>query len=143
MSFFIDRFNRRKSPIALAAFAAALLYIVIFGLLYALLAEPLYRAVSLSTPLATTAVHSAIIAAVGTAVCCLFFFQRKKRLVPVAYAWMTFFVLIAYLLSAFYFEGVRRTNLLAVLSLFCLMPLLVGNLTAWLLYRRLDRPTGD
>ena len=82
MSFFIDRFNRRKSPIALAAFAAALLYIVIFGLLYALLAEPLYRAVSLSTPLATTAVHSAIIAAVGTAVCCLLFLLKDKRVAP-------------------------------------------------------------
>ena len=36
MSFFIDRFNRRKSPIALAAFGAALLYAVIFAVLYAL-----------------------------------------------------------------------------------------------------------
>ena len=41
MSFFIDKHNRRKSPIALAAFGAALLYMVLFGVLYGLLAEPL------------------------------------------------------------------------------------------------------
>lgn len=39
MSLFIDRHNRRKSPLALAAFGAALLYLCIYGVLYALLAE--------------------------------------------------------------------------------------------------------
>lgn len=39
MSLFIDRHNRRKSPLTLAAFGAALLYLCIYGVLYALLAE--------------------------------------------------------------------------------------------------------
>ena len=38
MSFFVDRFNRRKSPLALAAFGAALLDLAVFALLYAFLA---------------------------------------------------------------------------------------------------------
>lgn len=42
MSLFIDKHNRRKSPLALAAFGAALLYFCVFGFLYAVLAEPLY-----------------------------------------------------------------------------------------------------
>lgn len=48
MRLFIDRHNRRKSPLALAAFGAALLYLCVYGVLYALLAEPLYRHVRLS-----------------------------------------------------------------------------------------------
>jgi hypothetical protein len=37
MGFFIDKNNRRKSPVVLAAFCAALLDLVVFGVLYALL----------------------------------------------------------------------------------------------------------
>lgn len=139
-----EAMKTRKSSTLMVGFVLAILFSFIYVIFYSLLTEPLYRYLSIpGMDLLTSFVHSLIVSVLGTAVCCLFFFQRKKRLVPVAYAWMTFFVLIAYLLSAFYFEGVRRTNLLAVLSLFCLMPLFVGNLTAWLLYRRLDRPTGD
>ena len=64
MSLFIDKHNRRKSPLALAAFGAALLYFCVFGFLYAVLAEPLYGHVRLGSPAATTAAHSVIIALV-------------------------------------------------------------------------------
>ena len=41
MSFFIDKKNRRKSPIVLAALGAALLDLAVFGIAYALLTAPL------------------------------------------------------------------------------------------------------
>ena len=52
---------------------------------------------------------------------------------------MAFFVIILYLLSIFYFDGADRTSLLTAVSLFGLAPVLVGNGTAWLVYRRLQK----
>ena len=138
MSFFIDRFNRRKSPIALAAFAAALLYIVIFGLLYALLAEPLYRAVSLSTPLATTAVHSAIIAAVGTAVCCLLFLLKDKRVAPYGFFGLAIALGMFYA-AAFLLDGLARSNMLYLITAYGLAPVLIGNAVTWPIYLSMKR----
>ena len=43
MNLFIDKNHRRKSPIAIAGFFATLLDLCIYGVLYTLLAEPLYR----------------------------------------------------------------------------------------------------
>ena len=138
MSFYIDRFNRRKSPIALAAFAAALLYIVIFGLLYALLAEPLYRAVSLSTPLATTAVHSAIIAAVGTAVCCLLFLLKDKRVAPYGFFGLAIALGMFYA-AAFLLDGLARSNMLYLITAYGLAPVLIGNAVTWPIYLSMKR----
>ena len=42
MNLFIDKNHRRKSPIAIAGFFATLLDLCIYGVLYTLLAEPLY-----------------------------------------------------------------------------------------------------
>ena len=130
MSFFIDRFNRRKSPIALAAFGAAVLYLVIFGVLYGLLAGPLYRAVSLSTPAATTAVHSLIIAAIGTAVCCLLFLLKDKRVAPYGFCGLAVALCMFYA-AAFLLEGLARSNMLYLITAYGLAPVLVGNAVTW------------
>ena len=124
MSFFIDRFNRRKSPIALAAFGAAVLYLVIFGVLYGLLAGPLYRAVSLSTPAATTAVHSLIIAAIGTAVCCLLFLLKDKRVAPYGFCGLAVALCMFYA-AAFLLDGLARSNMLYLITAYGLAPVLV------------------
>ena len=138
MSFFIDRFNRRKSPIALAAFGAAVLYLVIFGVLYGLLAGPLYRAVSLSTPSATTAVHSLIIALIGTTLCCLLFLLKDKRVVPYGFCGLAVALCMFYA-AAFLLEGLARFNMLYLITAYGLAPVLVGNAVTWPIYLRMKR----
>ena len=138
MSFFIDRFNRRKSPIALAAFGAAVLYIIIFGVLYGLLAGPLYRAVSLSTPAATIAVHSLIITAIGTAVCCLLFLLKDKRVAPYGFCGLAVALCMFYA-AAFMLDGLARSNMLYLITAYGLAPVLVGNAVTWPIYWRMKR----
>ena len=74
MNLFIDKNHRRKSPIAIAGFFATLLDLCIYGVLYTLLAEPLYRQLTLPSTAATNAVHTLIIALAGrqSAACCSF-----------------------------------------------------------------------
>ena len=142
MSFFIDRFNRRKSPIALAAFGSAVLYLVIFGVLYGLLAGPLYRTVSLSTPAATTAVHSVIIAAIGTAVCCLLFLLKDKRVAPYGFCGLAVALCMFYA-AAFLLDGLARSNMLYLITAYGLAPVLVGNAVTWPIYWRMKRANPD
>lgn len=138
MSFFIDRFNRRKSPIALAAFGAAVLYIVIFGVLYGLLAGPLYRAVSLGTSIATTAAHSVIIAVVGTAICCLLFLLKDKRVAPYGFSGLLVALCMFYA-AALLLDGLARSNMLYLITAYGLAPVLVGNAVTWPIYFRMKR----
>lgn len=138
MSFFIDRFNRRKSPIALAAFGAAALYIIIFGILYALLAEPLYYAVSLGPPAITTAAHSVIISVIGTAVCCLLFLLKDKRVVPFGFFGLAVALGMFYA-AAFLLDGLARSNMLYLITVYGLAPVLVGNAVTWPIYFQIKR----
>lgn len=138
MSLFIDKQKRRKSPLALAAFGAALLYLCVFGLCYAVLAEPLYRSVRLESPAATLAVHSAVVAAAGTAVCFLLFLLEDKRVAPLGFAGLAI-VLGMFYAAALLLEGENRQLMLRLITMYGLAPVLVGNTAAWLVYWKIRR----
>ena len=99
MNLFIDKNHRRKSPIAIAGFFATLLDLCIYGVLYTLLAEPLYRQLTLPSTAATNAVHTLIIALAGTAIGSLLFLLRDKRVALFG------FVGLAVVLVMFYFAA--------------------------------------
>lgn len=138
MSLFIDQHKRRKSPLALAAFGAALLYFCVFAALYALLAEPLYRYVRLNSPAVTTAAHSAVISLAGTAVCCLLFLLEDKRVAPLGFAGLAV-ILGMFYAAALMLEGEARGPMLQLITMYGLCPVVVGNAVAWPLYFRLRR----
>ena len=138
MSLFIDKHNRRKSPLALAAFGAALLYFCVFGFLYAVLAEPLYGHVRLGSPAATTAAHSVIIALVGTAACCLLFLLEDKRVAPLGFAGLTG-VLGMFYAAALMLEGEARSLMIQLITMYGLSPVLIGNAVAWPIYFKMKK----
>lgn len=138
MSLFIDKHNRRKSPIALAAFGAALLDLCVFGLMYALLAGPLYRTVALGSGLATTVAHALIIAAVGTAVCCLLFLLKDKRVVPYGFAGLAV-VLCMFYAAAMLGDPAAKHNMLTLITMYGLAPVLLGNAATWPIYLKIKR----
>ena len=138
MSIFIDQNIRRKSPIALAAVGAALLYLAVFGIMYALLTEPLYHAVRLESTAATTAVHAILIALAGTAVCCLLFFLPDKRVAPYGFAGLAV-VFAMFCAAALMLDEPARGNMLRLIAMFGLAPVLVGNAAAWPIYLKMKR----
>ena len=138
MSFFIDRFNRRKSPLALAAFGAALLDMAVFGLLYAFLAKPLNDAVSLGSTAATLVVQALIIAVLGTAICCLLFLLKDKRVAPCSFLGLAMLLLVFYAV-AFLLEGDARPLMLYLITRYGLAPVLVGNAVTWPIYLKIKR----
>lgn len=142
MGFFIDKHNRRKSPIALAAFGAAVLELVIFGVLYGLLAEPLYHAVDLGSTGATIAAHAVIIAVIGTAVSCLLFLLPDKRVVPYSFVGLAV-VLCMFYIGALALDAEARVMMRQVITLYGLAPVLVGNAVVWPAYLGMKRRNPD
>lgn len=138
MSLFIDKNKRRKSPIALAAFGAALLDLLVFAALYGLLSGPLYRTVRLGSEAATTLVHALVIAGAGTAVGCLLFLLPDKRVAPCGFAGLAV-VLLMFYGAALMLEADARGGMLRLITLFGLAPVLVGNAVAWPVYGRLRK----
>lgn len=136
MSLFIDKHNRRKSPLALAAFGAALAYLCVFGVLCAVLAKPLYDHVRLGSPVATLTAHSLVIALAGTAVCCLAFLLKDKRVAPFGFAGLAV-ILCMFYAAALMLEAEERSLMLRLITMYGLSPVLVGNAVAWPLYRKL------
>lgn len=139
MSLFIDKYNRRKSPLALAAFGAALAYLCVFGVLYAVLAKPLYDCVRLGNPAATLTVHSLVIALAGTGVCCLSFLLKDKRVPPLGFAGLAV-ILCMFYAAALMLEAEERGLMLRLITMYGLTPVLAGNAVAWSLYWKLRDP---
>lgn len=136
MALFVDKNKRRKSPFVMICFCVALLFLCVYGAVYAFLTEPLYLHLSLGSTALTTIFHAFLMSAAGTAVCCLLFFLPDKRTVPGAYA------CLAVLLAIFYFtvsllEAENRLVMLQLISLYGLGPVLVGNAVAWPIYLKI------
>ena len=138
MSFFIDKKNRRKSPIVLSALGAALLDLAVFGIAYALLTDPLYHAVQLDSEIATTVIHALVIALAGTAVCCLEFLLPDKRVAPYGFAGLAV-VFMMFCAAALMLDQPARGNMLWLIAMFGLAPVLVGNAAAWPIYLKMKR----
>ena len=117
MNLFIDKNHRRKSPIAIAGFFATLLDLCIYGVLYTLLAEPLYRQLTLPSTAATNAVHTLIIALAGTAIGSLLMFYFA--------AWML--------------DTDQRATMVQLITLYGVAPALIGNAVAWPVYLKLRK----
>ena len=94
MGFFIDKHHRRKSSMAVTAFFAALIDLFVFGILYGVLSEPLYRLVRLGSEASSTVVQGILIALLGTALCCLQFLLRDKRIAPYGFAGLAVAIVI-------------------------------------------------
>ena len=139
MSLFVDKNNRRKSPIAIAAFFTAVGYLCVYLVLYALLAEPLYRFVSLPGTAATNAAHTLIVAVIGTALCCPAVPAAGQAggglWLPRDWRWR-WRCSTSRLCCWMQISG---ATMLQVISLYGLAPVLLGNAVAWPLYLRLRK----
>lgn len=138
MSFFIDKHNRRKSPLVLIAFCLAILEMLLYFVLYFLLAEPLYYAISFDNWILTNAVHSIIVSLLGTAVCCLLFFLPDKRVAPYSFAALSI-VLWMFYAAALLLDENARAWMLRLITMYCLAPVLIGNAVAWPIYLKMKR----
>ena len=138
MNLFIDKNHRRKSPIAIAGFFATLLDLCIYGVLYALLAEPLYRHLTLSSAAATNAVHTLIIALAGTAIGSLLFLLRDKRVALFGFVGLAV-VLVMFYIAAWMLDADQRATMVQLITLYGVAPALIGNAVAWPVYLRLRK----
>lgn len=114
-------------------FLVAILFLCIYGVLFAVLTDPLYRHVSLASQAATTAVHALIVSLAGTAVCCLAFLLPDKRVVPFSFIGLT--VLFGmFCAAASFLDAGSRGTMLRLIAMYGLGPVVVGNAVSWPIY---------
>lgn len=138
MSIFVDKHNRRKTAIALTAFCLGFVFAVLFVALSILLAEPLYHVVRLGSGAVTTAVHSILVALLGTAICCVAFLLKDKRIAPYSFVGLAVWLCMFYA-AAFLLEGEARAYMARTITMFGLAPVLVGNAVTWPIYLKIKR----
>lgn len=138
MSLFVDKNHRRKSPIAIAGFFTTVLFLCVYGVLYALLAEPLYRHVALSSPAATNVAHALIISLAGTALCGLLFLLKDKRVALFGFVGLAV-VLVMFYFAAWMLDTDQRATMVQLITLYGVAPALIGNAVAWPVYLKLRK----
>ena len=138
MGFFIDKQNRRKSPVALAAVGAGIVNLILFGILYAYLAEPLYRLIAFPSADWTNILHSVIVALIETGIGCLWFLLPDKRVAPYGFVCLALFVIL-FLLSTILLDAEARGVMLYVIAMYGIAPAVIGNAVIWCIYTLWNR----
>ena len=88
--------------------------------------------------MATNVAHTLIIAVIGTAVCCLLFLLKDKRVAPYSFLGLAMLLLVFYAV-AFLLEEDARPLMLYLITLYGLAPVLVGNAVTWPIYLKIKR----
>ena len=114
--FLFTKNGKVKSTLIVNSFSLSILFLVIYGLSYFMLIDPLNDLISthISTSLASL-VESLVPALLGSALCCSFFFIFKdKRLVPAGYIWLLLFSLFTFFYLLFSLQSHDRNTFLSL-----------------------------
>lgn len=126
-----------KSTLLLYSFCLCWVFILVYGLCFALFTSPLDALLKPSgLPVAAVNLVEALVPAIaGTAVCCLtWLLPGDKRLLPAAYIWLAL-LMLACLIALVILMGLESTGLiLQFFGMFALAPLLLGVGSSMLLY---------
>jgi uncharacterized membrane protein len=134
VSLFVDKkTGKPKSPVILYSFLLACAYFLVFFLCFHFLTDPLFRFVKPGPEPVNTVVHAFLISILGTAVCCLTFFLKDKRLTPYAFAILGILFLMT-LAASVSLKPEARSIMQMVIVMYGLSPVLIGNLVSWSLY---------
>lgn len=135
MSLFVNKDKILKSPRVMYAFFLSLFFMVIFGMLYATLAEPLYNLISIANhPRLTGFLQCLVVSVLGVPICCLFFMLKDKRLVPMGFAFFGLMTILFYV-SIFLLTPESREIALTLVTLYFPIPAILGSITTWSIYR--------
>ena len=129
-----------KSTLMLYSFCLCWVFLVVYGLCFALL-NPLLDGLLSGLPVAVINLVEALVpAAAGTAVCCLtWLLPGDKRLLPVTYLWLTLFMLACLVALIILMGWVSVPLVLQFFGMFALAPLVLGISSSLILYHNRRR----
>lgn len=82
--------------------------------------------------------HTLIVAVIGTAVCCLLFLLKDKRVAPYSFLGLAVTLCMFYA-AVLLLDGDARSLMLYLVTVYGLAPVLVGNAVAWPIYLKMKR----
>lgn len=138
---FHNKDKTRKSPLVVYAFMLGLVYCVVFGVLFALLADPLHHWINTGNERVSTFIHILIISLAGTLVCCLFFLLPNKKIAMGGFLFLALLLVIGFV-AVFFLEADRRYVIQQLLILYAVGPTLAGNAVGLVVYEALAERGG-
>lgn len=139
-NLFLNEDKTRKSPLAVYVFMVGLVYCAVFGVLFALLTDPLHDLINTGNERVSTLIHSLIISLIGTLICCLFYLLPNKKIAMGGFGFLALLLVIGFVISFFLEEG-QRYIIQQLLMLYAAGPTLVGNVVGLVAYRVLIEHT--
>ena len=120
----------------LYAFCLSIVFAIIDYAALVLLTEPLARFLPIADGRISNVIHLLIISLAGTLLSCLAFgaFKERKYLVPWAFSFFPVFILICVLFVFFNIEAEERPFALGMISLYTVIPTIVGLALSWGIY---------
>lgn len=133
---FLDEHGRPKSALFLYSFCLSLLFFTFYALSYGFLIDVIEGAMPNASVLVRNIAQSVLPGLAASIVCCaLFFVFSDRRLVPVAYIWLTVYALIALITMAFLTSKDEFSIFLYFFAMLVPAGLISGGLTSLLLFR--------
>lgn len=139
-ALFLTPEGRPKSAKLLYSFCLSIVFMVVYGLCYWFLTDPLEHALASASPLIRNLFEAIVPGLVGSAICCsLYCICKDKSYMPFIYTWLLLFALAALVTLLSVTEGEYVSMLLRVYALIVPTGLISGSVFSWGMYVRWRR----
>ena len=137
-AFLFTKNGRVKSPLIIYSFSLSIVLLLIYGAAYWFLIDPLHHLLIAAPIWAATLFESLLPALAGCALVCLVHkWSGSKRFIPAAHLWLLLYALLTLFFMLIFLE--IQDDRAAFFSLYLRivpLPVLLGGLSTWLLYRK-------
>ena len=144
-AFLFTENGRPKSSLGIYTFCLSIVYLAVYALCFEGAIRLLTSPLSGLSPFWSNLIISLTASLLGTALCTLpHRFFRDKRLVFRTYWWLAAYAVLVLVTMAFILSfGEGFLSFLTVFAWFAALPVGIGLLTSWVLYRRDDHPASS
>lgn len=137
---FLTPEGRPKSAKLLYSFCLSLVFMLVYGLCYWFLIDPLEAAFAASSSFVRNFFEAIVPGLLGSIPCCaLWFVFKDKSYLPMTYAWLTLFALAGLITLLLLTQDEARAMMLQFYALIVPTGLIAGSVFSWCMYLRWRR----
>ncbi|MDL2235322.1 hypothetical protein LJC07_04110 [Christensenellaceae bacterium OttesenSCG-928-L17] len=139
-TLFLTPEGRPKSAKLLYTFCLSIVFMLVYGLCYWFLTDPLEAAFQNASPFVRRLFEAIVPGLLGSALCCLFWFVFKdKSYLPTIYTWLAVFALAVLITLLFLTEEDLMGMMLQLYAMLVPTGLISGSVFSWYMYVRWRR----
>lgn len=140
VNLFLTPEGRPKSAKLLYSFCLSIVFMLVYGLCYWFLIDPLEHAFAEASPLLRNLLETILPGLAGSVLCCsLYFVFKDKGYMVFIYSWILLFALAALITLISVTDSENVGIMLQIFTQFVLTGLITGSAFSWYMYIRWQR----